>query len=105
MVGLMAGPTLLEAINSTVKVQFMRGYGTRGSRALGPVYTIAAVLLALLPALIYLLRGARNTAISTGTRAFGAHRTRTYMTNPPFGRADMVVIALAFGFLAAAALL
>jgi energy-coupling factor transport system permease protein len=102
MVGMKAVPTLLEAINSTVKVQFMRGFGTRGSRLLGPLYTIVAVLLALLPALIFLLRGARNTAISTGTRAFGAYRTRTYMTNPPFGLADVVVIAVAVGFLGAA---
>jgi energy-coupling factor transport system permease protein len=99
VVGMKSVPALLDAINSTVKVQLMRGFGSRGSRSLGPLYTIAAVLLALIPALILVLRGARNTAISTGTRAFAAYKTRTYVTKPPFGAADVIVIVLAAGYL------
>jgi energy-coupling factor transport system permease protein len=102
VVGMRTVPLLLEAINAIVKVQLMRGFGTRWSRALGPLYVIAAAVFALIPALIYLLRGARNTAISTGTRAFGAYKNRTYMKNPPFGAADVAVLALAAAFLVAA---
>ncbi|MDG6980938.1 MAG: energy-coupling factor transporter transmembrane protein EcfT [Nitrososphaerota archaeon] len=99
VVGMRSVPLLLEAINGIVKVQLMRGFGTRGSRTLGPLYVLAAAIFALIPALIYLLRGARNMAISTGTRAFGAHKNRTYMTKPPFGVADVAVLALAGAFL------
>ena len=102
VVGMKTVPDLLEAINSTVKVQLMRGFGSRGGMWLGPLYVVAAAVFALIPALIYLLRGARNTAISTGTRAFGAFKTRTYVTKPPFGAADVVVLALAAAFLATA---
>ena len=99
VVGMRTVPLLLEAINGIVNVQLMRGFGTRGSRSLGPLYVVAAAVFALIPALIYLLRGARNTAISTGTRAFGAYKSRTYMTKPPFGAADVTVLALAAAFL------
>ena len=99
VVGMRTVPLLLDAINAIVKVQLMRGFGTRWSRPLGPLYVVAAAVFALIPALIYLLRGARNTATSTGTRAFGAYRNRTYMTKPPFGRADVAVLALAAAFL------
>jgi energy-coupling factor transport system permease protein len=104
MVGMRAVPNLLEAINSTVKVQFMRGFGSRGSRSLGPLYTLVAVLLSLIPALILVLRGARNTAISTGTRAFGAYRTRTYLAKPRFRTGDAVLVILALGLLTASLL-
>ena len=100
--GMRTVPLLLEAINGIVKVQLMRGFGTRGSRPLGPLYVVAAAVFALIPALIYLLRGARNTAISTGTRAFGAYKNRTYLKKPPFGAADAVVLALAAAFLTTA---
>jgi energy-coupling factor transport system permease protein len=99
VVGMKTVPTLLDAINSTTKVQLMRGFGTRGGRWLGPLYVLVAAVFALIPSLIYLLRGARNTAISTGTRAFGAYKNRTYVTNPPFGAADVVVLVLAAAFL------
>jgi energy-coupling factor transport system permease protein len=104
IVGMRTVPNLLEAINSIAKVQLMRGLGTRGSRTLGPLYTLVAILYALIPALIYLLRGARNTAISTGTRAFGAFRNRTYVTKPPFGPYDVMVLAVAAIFLITAIL-
>src|SRR5271157_1214372 len=102
VVGMRTVPLLLEAINSITKVQLMRGFGTRGSRSLGPLYVFAASIYALIPALIYLLRGARNTAISTGTRAFGAYKNRTYVTQPPFGLSDAVVLAVAAIFLVTA---
>ncbi len=101
VVGMKSVPSLLDTINSTVKVQFMRGFGMRASKALWPLYTIAAILLALIPSLILVLRGARNTAISTGTRAFGAYKTRTYVREPTFGAADAVTIVLAAGFFVA----
>jgi len=105
VIGMRTVPILLEAINSVMKVQLMRGFGSRGSRSLGPLYVFVASILALIPALIYLLRGARNMAISTGTRAFGAYKNRTYVKNPPFGPADVVVLCIAGGFLVTSILL
>ena len=105
VVGMRTVPILLEAIDSTIKVQLMRGFGSRGSRSLGPLYVFAASILALIPALIFLLRGARNMAISTGTRAFGAYKNRTYVKRSPFGPADVVVLAVAAVFLGASVLL
>ena len=102
VVGMKTVPILLEAINATVQVQLMRGFGTKGGRWLGPIYVVAAVVLALIPSLVYLLRGARNTAISTGTRAFGAYKNRTYMKKPRFGMGDVMVLALAGVFLLSA---
>jgi len=99
VVGMRTVPLLLDAINAVTKVQLMRGFGSRGSRSLGPIYVFAASIFALIPALIYLLRGARNMAISTGTRAFGAFRNRTYVKTPPFGPSDVVVLTIAAAFL------
>jgi energy-coupling factor transport system permease protein len=104
VVGMRTVPLLLEVVNSTIKVQFMRGFGVRGRSWAGPLYVLAAAILALIPSLIFLLRGARSTAISTGTRAFGAYKSRTYVKSPPFGVADIVVIALAATLLAGALL-
>jgi energy-coupling factor transport system permease protein len=104
VVGMRTVPLLLEAINAIVKIQLMRGFGSRGRRTFGPLYVVVAAILALIPALIYLLRGARNTAISTGTRAFGAYKSRTYMTSLPFGAGDAFVLALAALFLVTAVL-
>jgi energy-coupling factor transport system permease protein len=103
VVGMRTVPLLLGTIDSTVKVQLMRGFGSRASRPLGPLYVFAAAMLALIPSLIFLLRGARNTAISTGTRAFGAFKSRTYVKEPRYGRADAVVLAFCFALLAASA--
>lgn len=100
VVGMRTVPVLLDAINSVMRVQLMRGFGSRGSRTLGPLYVFAASIFALIPALVYLLRGARNMAISTGTRAFGAYKNRTYVKKPPFGPADVAVLAMAALFLA-----
>jgi len=99
VVGMRTVPLLLDAINSVMKVQLMRGFGSRGSRSLGPLYVFAASIFALIPALIYLLRGARNMAISTGTRAFGAFKNRTYVKKPPFGPSDVAVLTIAAAFL------
>lgn len=104
-VGMRSVPLLLDTINSTVKVELMRGFGRWGRKRLWPLYILAATLLALIPALILVLRSARGTAISTGTRAFGAYRKRTYVRNPPFGAPDVLTIGLAGATLAAALLL
>ena len=99
VVGMRTVPVLIETINSVMEVQLMRGFGSRGSRSLGPLYVFAAALLSLIPALILVLRGAKNIAISTGTRAFGAYKNRTYLAKPPFGLADVAVLAAAGAFL------
>jgi len=104
VVGMRTVPILLEAINSTMKVQLMRGFGSRGGGSLGPLYVFAASIFALIPALIFLLRGARNMAISTGTRAFGAYKNRTNVKKLPFGPSDVGLLTIAATFLVIAIL-
>ncbi|MDG6933364.1 MAG: energy-coupling factor transporter transmembrane protein EcfT [Nitrososphaerota archaeon] len=95
IVGMRTVPIIFESINSIIKVQFMRGFGSLGRRSLYPVYVVFTAVLAIIPTMIFLLRGARNTAISTGTRAFGAYKGRTFLNPILFGRNDVVVILLA----------
>ncbi|MEM0118762.1 MAG: energy-coupling factor transporter transmembrane component T [Conexivisphaerales archaeon] len=100
IVGIKTVPIIFDSLNSIIKVQFMRGWGSVGRRSLYPIYAVVAAILAIIPTMIFLLRGARNIAISTGTRAFGAYRNRTYLNPLSFHVADYLVIGVALCLLA-----
>jgi energy-coupling factor transport system permease protein len=95
IVGMRTVPIIFDSINSVIKVQFMRGFGSFGHKSLRPFYVIATAIYAIIPTMIFLLRGARITAISTGTRAFGAYRSRTFINPILFCKKDFMVIGLA----------
>lgn len=84
-------PRIFDALNTAVRVQFMRGYGANAARPLKPFYMAGAALTGIVPAMVFLFRGARNTAISADTRAFRAFKDRTYLKPVTFSRADKVM--------------
>ena len=84
-------PRIFDALNTTVRVQFMRGYGANASRPLKLFYMAGAALTGIVPAMAFLFRGARNTAISADTRAFRAFKDRTYLKPVSFSTADRVM--------------
>jgi energy-coupling factor transport system permease protein len=101
VVGMKTVPRIFDALNVAVKVQFMRGYGSRAARPFKIIYMAGAALSGIIPAMTFLFRGARNTAISADTRAFRAYKDRTYLKPVTFSRADRimwVVIALLIVF-------
>jgi len=99
IVGMRTVPIIFDSINSIMKVQFMRGFGSFGRRSFAPLYVVATSIYAIIPTMIFLLRGARSTAISTGTRAFGAYRGRTFLEPILFRWADLLTIGLAASLL------
>jgi energy-coupling factor transport system permease protein len=84
-------PRIFDALNTAVRVQFMRGYGVNASRPMKLFYMVGAALTGIVPAMAFLFRGARNTAISADTRAFRAYKDRTYIKPVTFTRADQIV--------------
>jgi energy-coupling factor transport system permease protein len=84
-------PRIFDALNIAVRVQFMRGYGVNASKPMKLFYMGGAALTGIVPAMTFLFRGARNTAISADTRAFRAYKDRTYLKPVTFSRADSIM--------------
>ena len=72
----------------------MRGYGSNAARPFRVFYMAGAALTGIIPAMAFLFRGARNTAISADTRAFMAFKDRTSLKPALFGRADRIMWGL-----------
>ena len=90
-------PRIFDALDTAVNVQFMRGYGYKGRGPLKVLYLAGAALTSIIPAMAFLFRGARNTAISADTRAFRAFNTRTSITSVTFSKADYVIWGVLVG--------
>ncbi|MDG7039877.1 MAG: energy-coupling factor transporter transmembrane protein EcfT [Nitrososphaerota archaeon] len=90
VVAMRSVPRIFDGIDVTVKSQFMRGLGSNHTKYLWPFYTLYAAVVSILPVFIYLLKGARNTAISADTRAFRAFPKRTYLNPMVFTRLDYI---------------
>jgi energy-coupling factor transport system permease protein len=90
-------PRIFDSLDTAVKVQFMRGYGSNAPSFLKVFYLAGAALSGIVPAMTFLFRGARNTAISADTRAFRAFKDRTYIRPVVFSRGDYIM----FGIIAA----
>lgn len=99
VVGMRTVPRIFDALNLAVRVQFMRGYGSNAPRPLRVFYMAGAALTGIIPAMAFLFRGARNTAISADTRAFMAYKDRTYLKPVVFSRADKIMWALIAGLI------
>lgn len=85
---------IFDAIDLSVKSQFLKGLGSRGSKSLWPLYVIYALLASFMPSFIYLLKTARNTAIAADTRAFRANPKRTYLNPMVFSKLDYFATAV-----------
>jgi len=80
----------------------MRGYGANSNKVTRVFYLVGGVLTSIVPAMTFLFRGAKNTAISADTRAFRAYKQRTYLKPFTLGRADYVFIGIIVGLIALA---
>lgn len=90
VVGMRTVPRIFDTLDTALKVQFMRGYGVNSNKVSRVLYLFGGVLTSIVPAMTFLFRGARNTAISADTRAFRAYKDRTFLNPFDFSRADYV---------------
>lgn len=94
VVGMRTVPRIFDTLDTAVKVQFMRGYGVNSNRGTRVFYLIGGVLTSIVPAMTFLFRGAKNTAISADTRAFRAYKERTFLKPFTLSRADYVFFGI-----------
>jgi energy-coupling factor transport system permease protein len=87
-------PRIFEYIDTSVKIQFMRGLGSSAPRVLRPFYMMKGAIYAVVPVIVFLVRGAKDTAISADTRAFRAYSKRTYMHPVTIGTVDKMAFAV-----------
>ncbi|WP_287689009.1 energy-coupling factor transporter transmembrane component T family protein [Metallosphaera javensis (ex Sakai et al. 2022)] len=99
LVGVRTVPKIFELLDSSVKMQFLRGLGQGKPRVLYPLLMLYAVFLAIVPTMVYLLRGAKTMAISADTRGFRARPRRTELVELSFGREDYVMWGVIAGLL------
>ncbi|MEM3448837.1 MAG: energy-coupling factor transporter transmembrane component T [Candidatus Micrarchaeaceae archaeon] len=105
MVGLKTVPEIFIYLDESIKIQFMRGLGSRYPRFLKPFFMLLGGLYAIVPTIIHLMRGAREIAISADTRGFRATKRRSYVESIIFTRLDyytlsLIVIILILGIIA-----
>lgn len=102
VVGMRTVPRIFDTLDTALKVQFMRGYGVNSNKVTRVLYLFGGVLTSIVPAMTFLFRGARNTAISADTRAFRAYKDRTFLVPFTFSRADYIFAGLIVGLVALA---
>ena len=94
MVGMKSIPMVFNYLDESIKIQMMRGLGSRHSKYLRPVYMLIGGINAIVPTIIHLLRGAKDTAISADTRGFRATKKRSYVEDIPFTRIDFYAVGV-----------
>ncbi|BCU67615.1 hypothetical protein HS7_10520 [Sulfolobales archaeon HS-7] len=92
-------PRIFEVFDTVVKLQFMRGLGSTKPKVFYPMYFLYAGIYAVVPTMVYLFRGAKNTAIAADTRAFRAKETITYLNDLTFTKEDIVIVTLVMAIL------
>ncbi len=94
MVAMRTVPRIFDTLDTVVKLQLMRGLGYGKPRILMPFYVLIAALYGLVPTIIFLMKGAKYTAIAADTRAFNSSPKRTYMKEVKYTKADYVAWGL-----------
>ncbi len=84
-------PKVFDLIDTSVKMQFLRGFGYGKPAILRPFYLLVAAILAIPPTIIYLARNARNLAISVDTRGFRAYNSRTSLVELTYSKYDYIM--------------
>ena len=87
-------PRIFEYIDTSVKIQFMRGLGSTAPKIFRPFYMLKGAIYAIVPVIVFLVRGAKDTAISADTRAFRAYPKRTNMHPVTIGSVDKSALAV-----------
>jgi energy-coupling factor transport system permease protein len=88
-------PRIFQTLDTSVKIQILRGRGAGANRLLKPAYLGMAAISSLIPVVVFLFRGATNMSISADTRAFRAYSKRTYTDPITFRRVDFAGLAVA----------
>lgn len=102
MVGLRTIPRIFELLDTSVKMQLLRGLGYGKPRFIRTFYLIYAGILAIVPTMVYLFRGAKSLAISADTRGFRAYPSRTSYKPLPFNKYDYIMFGVMAGLIALA---
>nr|WP_281360027.1 energy-coupling factor transporter transmembrane protein EcfT [Metallosphaera tengchongensis] len=97
-------PKIFDLLDTSVKMQFLRGFGYGKPGFVRPFYMLAALFLAITPTVIYLARAAKNLAISVDTRAFMAKEGRTSLVELGFSSHDYMMFGLMIGLVLLAVL-
>lgn len=90
LVGVRTVPKIFELLDSSVKMQFLRGLGYGKPKAFIPLYFVYSGIMAIVPTMVYLFRNAKNLAISADTRGFRAYNSRTELVTLGFGKIDYI---------------
>jgi energy-coupling factor transport system permease protein len=102
VVALRTVPRVFDSIEASMNSQFVRGLGSRDPSFLRPLHYARALISSVIPVLVFMLRGAKNTAISADTRAFRAYPRRTHRKPLAYSRLDIVTLSLLVSALALA---
>ena len=94
LVGLRTIPKVFELLDTSLKMQMLRGLGYGKPKVIRVFYYIYGAFMAIIPAMVYLFRGSKSLAISADTRAFRAYPTRTSMKEVPFTRYDYIMFGV-----------
>ncbi|BCU70849.1 energy-coupling factor transporter transmembrane component T family protein [Stygiolobus caldivivus] len=94
MVGVRTVPKIFEILDTSVKMQLLRGLSYNKPRVFRVGYYFYAGLMAIVPAIVYLFRGAKTLAISADTRGFRAYPSRTSLVNLGFSRLDYIMFGI-----------
>jgi energy-coupling factor transport system permease protein len=94
MVGVRTVPKIFEVLDTSVKMQLLRGLSHNKPRILRAFYYLYAGIMAIVPAMVYLFRGSKTFAISADTRGFRAYPSRTSLVNLTFGKLDYIMFAV-----------
>lgn len=99
LVGLRTVPKVFELLDTSVKMQMLRGLGYGKPRGIRTLYYIYGAFMAIIPAMVYLFRGAKTLAISADTRAFRAYPSRTSLKEVPFTNYDYIMFGVIAGLI------
>ena len=99
MVGVRTVPKIFELLDTSVKMQLLRGLGYNKPRVLRVWYYLYAGIAAIVPTLVYLFRGAKTLAISADTRGFRAYPSRTSLVNLTFNKLDYIMFGIIVGLI------
>ncbi|ARM76717.1 energy-coupling factor transporter transmembrane component T family protein [Acidianus manzaensis] len=99
LVGLRTVPRIFELFDTSIKMQFARGLGYNKPKIVNAFYFLYAGILAIVPTMVYLLRGAKNLAISADTRGFRAYNSRTSLVHLSIGKMDYIMFVIIIGLI------
>lgn len=99
MVGFRTIPRIFELLDTSVKMQILRGLGYGKPRFIRTFYYIYGAVMAIVPTMVYLFRGAKSLAISADTRGFRAYPKRTLYKEPPITKYDYVMFGVIVGLI------